>query len=139
LDRALYGPTGGRLLSTGPAFPTLLLTTVGRRSGRPRTTPLFFLRDGERILVASTVRGDWARNLLACPRVEVRIGRRRGRFLAREASEEEFERWWQRFTDFWPPYRDYQERSGRAYVYILEPDATAAVSIAAEPTARIRS
>ena len=122
IDRLLYPRTGGRLLSTGPVYPTLLLTTTGRKSGRPRTTPLFYLRDSDRILVASTIRGDWALNLLADPHVQVRLGRRRGGYVGREATERERDEWWPRFIAFWPAYDDYRARSGQAYVYVLEPE-----------------
>lgn len=124
IDRVLYPLTGGRLLSTGPVlYPTLLLTTTGRRSGRPRTTPLFYVRDGDRLLLASSIRGAWARNLLEHPDVTAQVGRRRGGYRAREASAEEVERWWPRFVAFWPPYDDYAERSGTRFVYVLEPTA----------------
>ena len=52
LDRRLYVNSGGRLLSTGrPLAPVLLLSTVGRRTGRIRTTPVFYLREGERLIL----------------------------------------------------------------------------------------
>jgi deazaflavin-dependent oxidoreductase (nitroreductase family) len=38
----------------------LLLTTTGRKTGRPRTTPLLYLRDGDRwVVVASNGGADW--------------------------------------------------------------------------------
>ncbi len=57
----------------------LLLTTIGRRSGLPRVTPLLYDEiDG--VFYVGSVRGtkaDWYRNLLADPNVEVRVGSRR--------------------------------------------------------------
>lgn len=136
LDRVLYPLTGGRLLSTGPVlYPTLLLTTVGRRTGEARTTPLFYVRDGERILLASSIRGAWAKNLLEHPGVSVRIGRRRARRVARPATDEEVATWWPRFTAFWPPYEVYRQRSGQRYVYVLEPVAAADRPAASVPDA----
>jgi deazaflavin-dependent oxidoreductase (nitroreductase family) len=118
----VYPVSGGRLLSTGPViYPTLLLTTIGRRSGRPRTTPLFYVRDGPRLLLASSILGAWAMNLLEHPQVSVQIGRRCGRYLAREATDEERAACWPRFTAFWPAYDDYAQRSGRRFVYVLDP------------------
>lgn len=57
----------------------VLLTTTGRRSGRPRTTPLMFHRDGERLLVVASNIGaprhpDWYLNLVADPDVTVEVG-----------------------------------------------------------------
>ncbi len=70
LYRAGLGPLIGRLV--------LLLTTTGRRSGLPRTTPLQYEQIDSLIYVASArgARADWFRNILACPRVRVRIGLR---------------------------------------------------------------
>jgi deazaflavin-dependent oxidoreductase (nitroreductase family) len=58
---------------------TLLLTTRGRRTGRPRTTPLGYAaeRGVTYVLAGSGLRSDWLRNLRADPRVTVQIGRRR--------------------------------------------------------------
>jgi len=66
--RAAGGRLGERQL--------LLLTTIGRRSGLPRTTPMMFIPDGERILVVASNAGaprhpDWYRNLVANPSVTV--------------------------------------------------------------------
>jgi len=53
LDRFLYRATRGRLASTAGVAPTMLLTTIGRHTGRARTTPVMFIRDGERFVVSS--------------------------------------------------------------------------------------
>ena len=69
----------------------LLLTTVGRRSGRPRVTPLVYVERGDTILVASA-RGhsaDWLRNIRANPRVRVRVGRRHFDGLAEATTDGE--------------------------------------------------
>lgn len=78
-----------RILQTGPRLAyalglgsavgsfILLLTTRGRKTGRPRTTPLVYERLGDEYHVASA-RGptaDWFRNIQSDPRVEVRSGR----------------------------------------------------------------
>ena len=53
VDRWLYQVTGGRVLSTALRDgPVLLLTTTGRRTGKLHTTPVFFLRDAERLVSA---------------------------------------------------------------------------------------
>ena len=57
----------------------LLLTTTGRRSGRPHTTPVVYTRDGDRLLVYASKGGapshpDWYRNLVADPDVVVEVG-----------------------------------------------------------------
>lgn len=71
----LAGRLGARLL---------LLTTIGRRTGRRRTCGLNYVLDGETVYVVSGYgRTGWYRNLLADPHVEVRIGGRRWPGIAR--------------------------------------------------------
>ena len=58
--------------------PLLLLTTTGRRSGEPRTTPMMYIPDGDRLLVIASNAGaprhpDWYRNLVANPQVTVEV------------------------------------------------------------------
>jgi deazaflavin-dependent oxidoreductase (nitroreductase family) len=62
---------------------TLLLTTRGRKTGRPRTTPLNYVAEGDVTYVLSGMgpSSDWLRNLQADPQVQVQVGRRR--FAAR--------------------------------------------------------
>ena len=59
--------------------PVLLLETVGRTSGKTRTTPLIFLADGRDFVVVASGRGpdgttDWLRNVEANPLARVRLG-----------------------------------------------------------------
>ena len=63
---------------------TLLLTTTGRRTGRPRATPVNYWEvDGVLFVIAgSGTHSDWYRNLVALPEVEVQVGRRRLRAIA---------------------------------------------------------
>ncbi len=67
----------------------LLLTTTGRRSGLPRVTPLQYEEiDGE--IWVGSMRGaeaDWFRNIVADPRVEVRVGSRRFRGTAEPVTD----------------------------------------------------
>jgi deazaflavin-dependent oxidoreductase (nitroreductase family) len=56
----------------------LLMTTAGARTGRPRTTPAAYLRDGDRLLVFGSNAGrpkhpDWYHNLLADPQVTIEV------------------------------------------------------------------
>ena len=63
----------------GPRRVVLLLTTIGRKSGQPRVTPLQFEEAGELIYIASA-RGkeaDWFKNILANPNVQLQIGNRK--------------------------------------------------------------
>jgi deazaflavin-dependent oxidoreductase (nitroreductase family) len=60
-------------------LPVLLITTVGRKSGKPHTNPIVYLRDGEDYLVTGSAGGmdwnpNWYHNLKAHPDVKVEIG-----------------------------------------------------------------
>ena len=105
-------------------MPVLLLTTVGRRSGKARTTPLTFLRDGTDLVVIASNGGadrppDWARNLQHTPRAVVEIGTDKLVVTARAASEQERERLWKVITATYAGYARYQERTARRIPVVL--------------------
>ena len=52
VDRALIRASRGRFSMSGPQLPTMLLTTRGRRSGKDRTVPLHYVRDGKNLVAA---------------------------------------------------------------------------------------
>ena len=80
LDRRLLTRSRGRFTVLGPiGAPTLLLTTTGAKSGRSRTSPLLYCRDGDRLLVIGSNFGQshhpgWTANLRARPEAVVTIG-----------------------------------------------------------------
>ena len=127
LDRRLYALTGGRLLSTGrPLGPVLLLSTIGRRTGRVRTTPVFYLRDGERLVLCNVTPAaerpnPWPLNLRAHPVARVQIGRRVATYRAREADAAEVARYWPRLVALWPAYELHFVRTGHRVLFVLEP------------------
>lgn len=97
----LYRTSGGRLGHGLIGAPSLVLTTLGRRSGRARVNVLVYARDGDRYVVAASNDGRdtspaWLLNVRAQPRVAVQVGRRRfrGRAQALEASEADHPRLW---------------------------------------------
>jgi len=107
-------------------MPVLELTTVGRRSGRPRSVMLTSpIRDGEAIVVVASRGGDdrhpdWLLNLQAEPRVEVALrGGPRRPMLARVAAAAERERLWKEITAFHPRYAGYQRRTSREIPVVL--------------------
>ena len=104
----------------------LLLTTRGRRTGEPTTTPLIYERDGDAYVVVASKGGapehpGWYRNLVKEPTVEVQVLGDVFRARARTATGEERERLWQLVVPQWPDYERYQERTDRAIpVVVLE-------------------
>ncbi len=101
-----------------PGVPTLLLTTLGRRSGKARRTPLIYGRDGDRYVVVASKGGsdtppEWYLNLTAEPRVRLQVKADRFDAVARTASAEEKARLWPAMTAIWPAYDEYQTNTDR--------------------------
>ncbi|WP_238363135.1 nitroreductase/quinone reductase family protein [Actinopolymorpha pittospori] len=107
-------------------WPTLLLTTRGRRTGRLRRTALIYGRDGDRYLLVGSNAGSprdpaWYLNLHFHPGVAVQVGGDRSDARARTATAEEKKQLWPRMAAIFPLYDSYQARSGRDIpVVILE-------------------
>jgi deazaflavin-dependent oxidoreductase (nitroreductase family) len=131
---AVYRWTGGLLASTwrlGSAFPRgvslLLLTTIGRKSGQPRTTPVGFIEEGDNLIVAASQVGLpkdplWYRNLQAKPECDVQIKRRKMKMKARTAAPEEREHLWPKLVAHFADFASYQAWTDRVIpVVILEP------------------
>ena len=117
-------PVGG----PGP-IPTLLLTTTGRRSGKPIVMPLIYGEAGGKYVVVASKGGapthpGWYLNLSAHRDVEVQILAKRFRATARTASGAERAELWQQMAAIYPPYNDYQAKTDREIpVVVLEPAA----------------
>ena len=105
-------------------WPSLLLTTRGRRSGRPRRTALIYGRDGERYVVVASNGGSdhhplWYRNLLADPAVTVQVGAERFPARASTAPAERRPALWTAMTELFPPYAEYQSATTREIPVVL--------------------
>jgi deazaflavin-dependent oxidoreductase (nitroreductase family) len=118
--------SNGRL-SISIGQPVLLLTTRGAKSGDPRSAPLLYALDGDRIVLIASKAGNprhpsWYHNLKAHPDVDVKAKGRSGRYRAREADGEERARLWGIANDLYRGYDVYQERAGgrRIPVIVLE-------------------
>jgi deazaflavin-dependent oxidoreductase (nitroreductase family) len=124
LQRRLLVATRGRLSITG-SRPVLLLTATGRRSGQPRTVPIFFVRDGDDLVVCN-VRppherpNPWPLNVRANPNVSVLIDGVTEERVAREAGAEEVERYWPRLVEIWPAYATFFAESHERAIFVLQ-------------------
>ncbi|MEV4174350.1 nitroreductase family deazaflavin-dependent oxidoreductase [Nonomuraea sp. NPDC049709] len=104
----------------------LLLTTKGRKSGRPFTTPLIYQRFGDDYLVVASKGGDpehpqWYKNLQAAPDVEVQVKGDKFKARARTAGPEEKPEMWRVMAATWPDYDEYQQKTDREIpVVVLE-------------------
>ena len=120
----VHRATRGRVLGSVAGMPVLLLTTTGRRSGKARTTPLTFFRDGtDLVVIASNGGADrppgWSLNLQQTGRAVVRIGTDKLVVTTRPASEQERERLWAVVTAMYAGYARYQERTSRQLPIVL--------------------
>jgi deazaflavin-dependent oxidoreductase (nitroreductase family) len=129
--RFVYRLSGGKIGGVR-GTEALLLTTTGRRSGKRRTTPLIYIRDGQALVVVASFGGSdvhpaWYLNVEANPDVEVKIRREASRPMrARRATPAESERLWPELIKVYSGYAKYREKTAREIpLVILESRATA--------------
>ncbi|GLX34280.1 hypothetical protein Sros01_03530 [Streptomyces roseochromogenus] len=128
LDAALQVRSRGRF-SAGRILgvPSLLLTTVGARSGRPVATPLFYVPHAAGYAVVASNFGRahhpaWSDNLLQNPAASLCTGGRRMPVSARPVMGAEREEIWQGFLRISADYRVYRDNSGRELrIFHLQP------------------
>ncbi len=108
----LYRLTGGGIGGRVQSLPVLLLTTTGRKSGKTRTVPVGFLRDGSAYVIIASNAGlpqnpAWFLNLKSHPEATIQVKRRE---------------LWARLMEVAPGYGRYQKRTPREVpVVILHP------------------
>lgn len=127
IDSWLIRASGGGINTTF-AWPCLLLVTKGAKTGRTRTTPLVYVRDGENLVLIASKGGNpkhpaWYLNLKANPEVEVFIDGKTGRYTARDTEGEEREKLWNKAVGVYSGYEKYRKRAGGRSipVVVLEP------------------
>ena len=128
---ALYRATGGRLggkWRVGSAFPwgipVCLVTTIGRKTGQPRTAPLLFLEDGDKVVLVASQGGLpkhplWFRNIQANPEVTVQIRSRVRKMRARVATEQERADYWPKLVAMYPDFDNYQSWTDRVIPVVV--------------------
>lgn len=130
IDRLLHRATKGRM--TLPAvlagLPVIMVTTTGRKSGLPRTTPLISVPIGDDLTLLGTNFGQtstpsWVFNLEADPRATVEYHGVERPVVARPATDVERDHVWKASAGVYGGYEKYQQRiSGREVrVFVLEP------------------
>jgi len=126
VHRAALALSGNRLAREFGGMPVLELTTVGRKSGQPRTVLLTApLREGETMVVVASRGGDdvhpaWFLNLRANPEVQVALpGQAKRPMRARVATTEERARMWPQIAGRHKNYAGYQNRTQREIPLVL--------------------
>ena len=114
----MYEASDGRVGARSSQGPMLLLTTIGRRTGQPRTNPLLFMRDDDNFVVVASNGGRaeppaWYLNLQAEPKATVRDGRRRFDVVAEMPADDEREELWRRLHEFYAGWSHYQTLTDR--------------------------
>jgi len=107
--------------------PSLLLTTMGRKSGQKFIFPLYYGQTGNSYIIVASKGGapehpGWYKNILANPEVEIQVGTKKLKARARTVSGAERQQLWEKALEFWPPYADYQKKTAREIpVVVLDP------------------
>ena len=132
LDGPVLRRSGGRhsVASAITGLPIVSLTTVGARSGQPRTLPIIGVPDGDRLVLVASNYGQqrnpgWYYNLRADPRCSVAFRGVRYEMEAYEAEGEERERLWDLDLSVYPARNHYAKRAAgrRLPVMVLRPAA----------------
>ncbi|MGH3674506.1 MAG: nitroreductase family deazaflavin-dependent oxidoreductase [Mycobacterium sp.] len=122
LHDKIYKGTNGRIghrIPGGP--PSLLLHTVGAKTGQQRTNSLTYARDGDDYLVVASKGGDpkapgWYHNLKANPNIEINVGPKRFGVTAKpvQPDQPDYARLWQIVNkNNANRYENYQTRTTR--------------------------
>jgi deazaflavin-dependent oxidoreductase (nitroreductase family) len=102
----------------------LLLTTTGAKTGQPRTTPMMFHPDDDRLLVIASNIGaprhpDWYLNLAANPQVTVEVGDERYEAVATTAEGAERDRLWSMIKQEYPFFAEHEQQTSREIPVVI--------------------
>jgi deazaflavin-dependent oxidoreductase (nitroreductase family) len=119
-----YLSTNGEEGHIWNGVPTALLTTIGRVTGNPNTTPLIYGQDGDRYLLVGSRGGaprhpGWYRNLAKNPNVELQVMGDKFAATARTATPDEKPALWAIMAKIFPNYDEYQARTERVIPVIV--------------------
>ena len=132
LHRGVLKVSGGRVGWNAGSMPVLELTTIGRKSGQPRSVMLTSpIQEDDTIVIVASKGGEdthpaWFLNLRDNPQVEVAYKREaRAPYVARVASADERARLWPQVTANYKGYAGYQRKTDREIPLVLLSPAAA--------------
>jgi deazaflavin-dependent oxidoreductase (nitroreductase family) len=125
VDTWLLTVSKGRIGSTRVGYPTLLLTTIGAKTGQQRTVPLIYIPHGEKLFLVASNGGEpknpgWYYNLCANPLVQVTRDGTVASYLAREVEPDERAAIWAKALSIYTGFEAYRKRTTRAQIPIIE-------------------
>jgi len=114
----LYRATGGRIGGKMNRVDVLLLTTTGRKSGKQRTVPLVYIRDGSAYMITASAGGadkhpGWFFNVRGNPQATIEVKDKRISVVAEVAGPEKKPELWARLVEVAPGFAGYQKRTSR--------------------------
>lgn len=129
LDDQFLKLTRGRKTMTRvvSGLQVVILTTIGAKSGLQRTIPLLCIRDEVDPTIFALIATNWGQshhpgwyfNLRANPQANCSISGQSGKYVAHEASGEEYERFWRYATKTYAGFTRYKQRAGKRRIPIM--------------------
>ncbi|WP_400998011.1 nitroreductase family deazaflavin-dependent oxidoreductase [Agromyces sp. GXQ0307] len=133
IEAALGALSGGRLQLASLLVPSLVLHTLGARTGARRDVHLMYTPDGNgcAIVAGTSFARDrhpgWTYNLIAHPDAWITVRDRTLRIRAGRIAAADRDAAWARIEAQWPGYRGYERDSGRVVrLFLLQPIAEVA-------------
>ena len=130
VDKAILKLSKNRssLTSILSGIPVVVLTTIGAKSGIPRTVPLLGVIKGEDVVLMASNWGQarhpsWYYNLKANPEAQLFIHEKTGKYIARDATDVERETYWAEAVKMYAGYAEYKKRISTREIpmFILSP------------------
>lgn len=114
----VYRLTNGRMMNTIQGRPICIVEMTGAKSGKKRSIPLVYVRDGSDFLLVASMGGApshpaWYYNLKSRPEIDLTVNNRRNRFVANLLEGEAYTAAWQDCVAHFPDYQAYQSRTER--------------------------
>jgi deazaflavin-dependent oxidoreductase (nitroreductase family) len=121
---SLYRRTNGKVGGRIAGLQVLLLTTIGRKTGEERTTPLgYFIEDGNYIITASNAGRNanpaWFLNLRANPHVKIEIQDQQVEAKAEVVPPEKRTSLWSKLISLSPQYANYSKKTNREIPMVI--------------------
>ena len=118
LHVAIYRRSRGKFANRIANLPLLLITTYGRKTGNPTTTPAVYIQDGQDYLVSATAGGTdwdpgWYLNLKARPQARIEIGEQAFDVQATIVAGDERQQLYEKFKAASPNFEKYEKGTRR--------------------------